>query len=75
MKRVCIKVAGSERAPIDKEIMPGTSARDLLRDLNLEGYWLTRGNSGRFFGDDENIYKLIEDGDVLYCSSPAKVAL
>jgi hypothetical protein len=74
MKRICIKVAGSERGPIDVNIEPGMTSRDVLPDLELEGYWLSVGNSGRFLGDDENLYKAVEDGDVLFALAPAVVA-
>ena len=29
----------------------------------------------RFLGDDENLYKAVEDGDVLFATAPAKVAV
>jgi hypothetical protein len=75
MKEACIKVAGSERGPINVNIEPGMTPRDVLPELDLEGYWLSVGNSGRFLGDDENLYKAVEDGDVLFATAPAKVAV
>jgi len=75
MKQVCFKVAGSERGPIDVNIEPGMTPRDVLPVLDLEGYWLTVGTSGRFLGEDENLYKAVEDGDVLFASAPAVVAV
>ena len=75
MKQVCIKVAGSERGPINVNIEPGMTPRDVLPDLDLAGYWLSVGNSGRFLGEDEILYTAVEDGDVLFASAQAIVAV
>jgi hypothetical protein len=74
MKRIAIKVAGSERGLIDVEILPGTTAGEVLNDAGLRGYLLSTGpNSNRFFAEDENIFPYIADGDKLYATTPAIV--
>jgi len=75
VKQIAVKVAGSEdREPLDVTIKPGTTTSDVLTQLNLEGYLLSTGpNSRQFFGDDEVIYPLIEDGSKLYATTPAEV--
>jgi hypothetical protein len=74
MKDVAVKIAGSDQPPIDRRVAPGTTAGELLADLGLAGYLLSNGpNAKRFWGDDENIYPLVQDGDKVYASSPAEV--
>jgi hypothetical protein len=73
VKHIAVKVAGSEGELIDVTIKPGTTASDVLTQLNLEGYLLSTPNSRQFFGDDEVIYPLIEDGSKLYATTPAEV--
>ncbi|MGI0023528.1 MAG: hypothetical protein ACREA4_00105 [Nitrososphaera sp.] len=74
MKRIAIKIAGSERDPIDRNIKPGTTAGEILADIGLEGYLLSTGpNSTRFFAEEENVYSLVSDGDKLYATTPAEV--
>jgi hypothetical protein len=74
MKDIAVKIAGSDQPPIDRRIAPGTTAGELLADLGLAGYLLSSGPaSKKFFGEDENIYVSVTDGDKLYASSPAEV--
>lgn len=75
MKEIAVKVAGSEdRKLLDITIKPGTTASDVLTQLNLEGYLLSTGPDARqFFGADEVIYPLIESGAKLYATTPAEV--
>jgi hypothetical protein len=74
MKDICVKIGGSEQPPIDRRIAPGTTAGELLADLGLSGYLLSSGpNSKRFWGDDENLYPLVQDGDKVFATSTAEV--
>jgi hypothetical protein len=73
-KRIAVKIAGSEREPLDLTIKPGTTAADILTQLNLQGYLLTTGpNSSHFYGDDELVYPNVTDGDKLWATTPADV--
>jgi hypothetical protein len=74
MKTIAIKVAGSAHEPTDVEIAPGTTARDILHQLGLRGYLLSTGpTSDRFFGEDENVYAVVGDGDKLFATTRAEV--
>jgi hypothetical protein len=71
MKNICIKVAGSEREPIDRTIQPGTTVAELLNDCGLGEYLLSLRNSTRFFAPGENLYAAVNDGDRLWATIPA----
>jgi hypothetical protein len=74
VKQIAVKVAGSEIEPLDVTIKPGTTAGEILNQLNLEGYLLSTGaNSTQFFGEDEVVYTLVRDGDKIYATTPAEV--
>jgi hypothetical protein len=61
---------------LDVEIAPGTSAGDIIRQLGLQGYLLSTGpTSDRFFGDDENVYTAVSDGDKLFATTRAEVGV
>lgn len=74
IKRIAVKIAGSEQEPQDVTIKPGTMASDILEQLNLPGYLLSKSvGSRQFFGDDEIVYSQVTDGDKLYATTPADV--
>jgi hypothetical protein len=73
VKRLAIKVAGSEREPIDVKLEPGTTCNEILTDLRLQGYLLSLPNSNRFFGNEEVLYGQVVDGDKLFATTPADV--
>ena len=76
MKRIAIKAAGSEQPPVDVELDPGTTAGEILRELGLQGYLLSTGpNSSNFFGDSENVYPKVNDGDKLFATTRAEVGV
>jgi hypothetical protein len=76
MKRITVKVAGTDREPIDRNIKPGSTAGEVLADLGLEGYLLSTGpNADRFFGDSENVYSQVSDGQKLFATTPADVGI
>jgi hypothetical protein len=75
MKRITVVVAGTTRGPQDKTIQPGTTAHEVLTDLGLEGYLLSPKGGTTYFGDDENLYPQVLDGDLLYATSSAEVGV
>ena len=76
MKDIAIKVAGTEDDPIDTQLYPGTTVREVLGQHDLQGYLLSTGpDSHRFFGDDENLYPLVVDGDKLFATTKAVVGV
>jgi hypothetical protein len=73
MKRMAIRVTGTESDPIDLTIKPGTTAREILADIGLAGYLLSTGvNSSRFFGEDENVYMQVCDCGKLYVENSSR---
>lgn len=55
------------------EVRPGTTAGDVLRALNLNGYLLSREGSAQAFAAEEGIYEAISDGQKLRCTPIAEV--
>ena len=69
MKNITIKVLGTQGEPHDVAINPGTTPVDIVRGLNLNGYKLSKDSDKEPFGDDENIYPLVEDGAKLMATT------
>jgi len=74
MKRLSIVVAGTGQIR-DLEIQPGTSAADILHQLNLADYLLSRGPNEPFFASSESVYDKVKDGEKLFASTKAEVGL
>ena len=55
MKRLSVVVAGTGQIR-DIEIESGTTAGDILNQLNLSGYLLSRGPDDPFFANAESVY-------------------
>ncbi len=72
MKKLAIVVAGSGQIR-DIEIRPGTTAGDILTQLNLGGYLLAKGPSEGFFASAEAVYDKVADGQKLFATPPAEV--
>ena len=75
MKRLAVVVAGSTRGPQDVTIQPGTTSHEVLSQLSLDGYLLSAKGSQTYFGDDENLYPQVLDGDLLYATTAAEVGV
>ncbi len=59
---------------LDATVEPGTTTADVLKFLGLNnGAWLST-RDGLPFGENEQIYCHIKDGDKLYVSPRAEVA-
>ena len=75
MKRIIVKIAGSEREPIDITIKPGSTPSDLLAQLNLKDYVLSPLPNPdellSFLEDEEDLYSL-KDGTRLYAIASAE---
>lgn len=68
-------IAGSTRGPQDVTIQPGTTSRDVMTQLGLEGYLLSAKGSNTYYGDDENLYLQVLDGDLIYATTAAEVGV
>ena len=54
-------------------ITPGTTPRDILRQLGLPtDTVLTRGLGAEPFIGDENLYEVLPDGSILYTATPVE---
>ena len=73
-KNIVIKCLGADRAAMNRVIQPGQTCEEILRDCDLGGFWLSLPNGSGFFAPDENVYKAIQEGDVLLATAPADVA-
>jgi hypothetical protein len=69
MKRITVKIVGSEQEPQDIQIMPRTTAGLILSQLSLEDYVLSlQPNPDQllsFFEDSEDLYSQLSEGDIL----------
>jgi hypothetical protein len=69
MKQIIISVAGSDgkREFRDVQILPGTKPRDVLAQLNLTGFQLSKPEGGAFdFNDD--LYQAVSDGQKVFAT-------
>lgn len=72
MKKICVSVVGSGQLH-EITIQPGTTAGDILRDLNLADYLLSKSPSAEFFAATESVYDKISDGEKVFASTKATV--
>ncbi len=71
MKRVLVTVSATG-AGHDLEIQPGTTAADILRQIGLQDHQLKMQGEDPF-GNTENVYPRIADGEKLFANSIADV--
>jgi hypothetical protein len=72
MKQVAVSILGSGQL-LDRTIAPGTTAADLLRDVNLPQGLLSKKPDGDYFANSDSIYDKVNDGQKLFASTPASV--
>ena len=72
MKKLSVVVAGTGQIR-DIEIKPGTSAGDILAQLSLKDYLLSKGPNDPFFAAAETVYDKVSDGEKLFASTKADV--
>jgi hypothetical protein len=73
MKQITVCNAASGGTMIDRTVAPGTTAADVLRDINLPNGLLSRGEHGEIFANSDYIYDHIKEGEKLFASAPAQV--
>ncbi len=74
MKKLSVVVAGTGQIR-DVEIQPGTTAGDILHQLSLSDYLLSRGPNEPFFAAAESVYDKVKDGEKIFASTKAEVGL
>jgi DNA repair photolyase len=70
LKRIAVRILGSDRESVDLIIAPGATASDILTQLGLAGSLLVRRGEQHYLQPEEAIYDTVEDGDMLYASVP-----
>jgi len=69
MKRITI-IPATGGAYSDLSIQPGTTPRDVKRQLGLaDDYVLTRGRGTEPIPDDENLYETVSEGTKLFSTT------
>ena len=71
-KRVSVVVAGTGQIH-DIEIRPGTTAGDILTQLNLKDYLLSKGSNEPFFAAGDSVFDKVNDGEKIFASTKADV--
>ena len=74
MKHLSVVVAGTGQIR-DVEIQPGTTAGDILNQLNLRDYLLSKGPNEPFFASADSVYDKVNDGEKIFASTKAEVGV
>jgi hypothetical protein len=74
MKKLSVVVAGTGQIR-DVEIQPGTTAGDILQQLTLPDYLLSKGPNEPFFAAGESVYDKVRDGEKIFASTKAEVGV
>ena len=74
MKKLSVVIAGSGQIR-DIEIQAGTTAGDILNQLALREYLLSKGPNEPFFANAESVYDKVQDGEKIFASTKAEVGL
>jgi hypothetical protein len=74
MKKLSVVVAGSGQIR-DVQIESGTTAGDILTQLSLSDYLLSKGPNEPFFANAEGVYDKVNDGEKLFASTKAEVGV
>jgi len=72
MKNVVVIIAGSGQHH-DLTIEAGTTARDILQQIGLQGYVLSKDAGQHTFGETENVYAAVDDGEKLHAAAKTDV--
>jgi len=74
MKQIVVITAGTGNHT-DLTIEAGTTASDILKQLNLSGYVLSKDNGQHVFGESENVYANVDDGEKLHIATKTDVGI
>jgi hypothetical protein len=74
MKHLSVVVAGTGQIR-DVQIQPGTTAGDILNELSLRDYLLSKGPNDPFFANAESVYEKVADGEKIFASTKAEVGM
>lgn len=71
-KRLLVVVVGTGQIH-DIEIRPATTAGDILTELDLKDYLLSKGPAEPIFAADDSVYDKVGDWEKLFASTKAVV--
>lgn len=74
MKRLSVVIAGTGQIR-DVEIQSGTTAGDILNQLGLRDYLLSKGPNEPFFAQAESVFDKVGDGEKIFASTKAEVGV
>ena len=74
MKHLSVVVAGTGQIR-DIQIEPGTTAGDILNQLTLRDYLLSKGPNDPFFANADTVYDKVKDGEKIFASTKAEVGI
>lgn len=74
MKRLSVVVAGTGQIK-DIQIEPGTTVRDVLQQLTLRDYLLSKGPNEPFLANADSLYDKVNDGEKVFASTKAEVGV
>lgn len=72
MKKLSVVIAGSGQIR-DIQIPPGATAKDILDQLALKDYLLSKGPNEPFFANADSVYDKVQDGEKIFASTKAEV--
>ena len=72
MKHLSVVIAGTGDIR-DIEIEPGTTTGDILNQLKLRDYLLSKGPNDPFFANADSVYDKVGDGEKIFASTKAEV--
>ncbi|MGH9427827.1 MAG: hypothetical protein ACRD2L_16185 [Terriglobia bacterium] len=72
MKKLSVVIAGTGQIK-DIEIESGTTAKDILDQLGIKDYLLSKGPNEPFFAAAESVYDKVADGEKVFASTKAEV--
>lgn len=74
MKRLSVVIVGSGQIR-DIQVEPGTTAGDILEELKLQDYLLSKGPNDPFFAVADTVYDKVKDGEKIFASTKAEVGI
>ena len=74
MKRLSVVVAGTGQIR-DIQIESGTTVGDILQQLDLRDYLLSKGPNEPFLAATDSIYDKVGDGEKVFASTKAEVGV
>lgn len=72
MKRISVLVVGSGQIH-DLSLKEGTTCQDILNEVGLQDYYLSKQNEPHPFNPDDNVYTVVVEGEKLNAATEMSV--